>query len=242
VESRDYIDIVRNRSVGLLVSARTDLTAPIPSCPGWTMAELIAHVGGTWGWVAGIVSSGERRGEFPTIPNSITGSDLISLVEERVRQLLQVLEGADPAANCWTFGLPRSALFWFRRQALETAIHAWDAEGAVAHPAPIDADLACDGIDEFLAVMLPRQVKGNPDIWTGQSLHLHRTDGDGEWLVQLGPDGETTYENAHGKGDVALRGPASSLYLWCLNRIPRDDLEVFGDRAVAHQWRSDIAF
>jgi hypothetical protein len=91
-------------------------------------------------------------------------------------------------------------------------------------------------------VMLPRQVKENPDIWTGQSLHLHRTDGDGEWLVQLGPDGETTYENAHGKGDVALRGPASSLYLWCLNRIPMDDLEVFGDRAVAHQWRSDIAF
>jgi hypothetical protein len=85
-------------------------------------------------------------------------------------------------------------------------------------------------------------VKENPDIWTGQSLHLHRTDGDGEWLVQLGPDGETTYENAHGKGDVALRGPASSLYLWCLNRIPMDDLEVFGDRAVAHQWRSDIAF
>lgn len=242
MESRDYIEVVRNRSVGLLVSARTDLTAPIPSCPGWTMAELIAHVGGTWGWAAGIVSSGERRGQFPTIPNSITGSALIALVEERARQLLQVLEGADPAANCWTFGLPRSAMFWFRRQALETSIHAWDAEGAVAHPAPIDADLACDGIDEFLAVMLPRQVKENPDIWTGQSLHLHRTDGDGEWLVQLGPDGQTTYESTHGKGDVALRGSASSLYMWCLNRIPMDDLEVFGDRAVAHQWRSDIAF
>ena len=242
MESREYIDIVRNRSVGLLVSARTDLTAPIPSCPGWTMKDLVAHVGGTWGWVARIVSTGTRSGEFPTIPDTVTGSALISVVEERVRQLLQVLEGADPEADCWTFGPPRSALFWFRRQALETTVHAWDAEGAVAHPAPIDADLACEGIDEFLTVMLPRQVKENPDIWTGQSVHLHRTDGDGEWLVQLGPDGQTSYEHSHGKGDVALRGSASSLYLWCVNRVPMDDLEVFGDRTVAHQWRSDVAF
>lgn len=242
MEPQEYIDVVRNRSVGVLVSARTDLTAPVPSCPGWTMSELIAHVGGTWGWVASIVSSGERRGEFPAIPGSITGPALIAMVEERARQLLQVLEGADPEANCWTFGLPRSALFWFRRQALETTVHAWDAEGAVAHPTPIDADMACDGIEEFLGVMLPRQVKEKPDIWTGQSLHLHRTDGDGEWLVQLGPDGQTTHEQSHGKADVALRGSASSLYLWCLNRVPLDDLEVFGDRSVARQWRSDIAF
>jgi uncharacterized protein (TIGR03083 family) len=242
VEAPEYIEIVRESSVGLLVSARTDLTAPIPSCPGWTMAELVAHVGGTWGWAATTISSGGGRSEYPAIPQSVTGATLIEVVEERVSQLLQVLESADPEANCWTFGLPRSALFWFRRQALETTVHAWDAQGAVAHPTPIDADVACDGIDEFFSVMLPRQVKENPDIWTGQSIHLHRTDGEGEWLVQLGPNGETSAEHAHGKGDVALRGSASSLYLWCLNRIPLEDLEVFGDSAVARQWRSDIAF
>jgi uncharacterized protein (TIGR03083 family) len=242
VQAPEYIEIVRDRSVGLLVSARTDLTAPIPSCPGWTMSDLVAHVGGTWGWAAKIVSSGERSREFPAIPPSVTGAALIDMVEERVRQLLQVLESADPEANCWTFGLPRSALFWFRRQALETTVHAWDAQGAVAHPTPLEAAVASDGIDEFLEVMLPRQVKENPDIWTGQSLHLHRTDGDGEWLVQLGPNGETSFDHAHDKANVAMRGTASSLYLWCLNRIPLDDLEVFGDRAVAHQWRSDIAF
>jgi uncharacterized protein (TIGR03083 family) len=206
------------------------------------MTDLVAHVGGTWGWVASIVSSGTRTGEFPDIPTTMTGPALLSVVEERVRQLLQVLESADPLANCWTFGLPRSALFWFRRQALETTVHAWDAEGAVAHPQPIDADLACEGIDEFLTVMLPRQVKDNPDIWTGQSVHLHRADGAGEWLVHLGPDGETSSEHEHGESDVTLNGSASSLYLWCLNRIPMDDLEVVGDRTVAHRWKSDIAF
>jgi uncharacterized protein (TIGR03083 family) len=242
VEAPEYIETLRNTSVGLLDSARVDLTAPIPSCPGWTMTDLVSHVGGTWGWAAKIVSSGEGRAEFPAIPASITGSALIDLVEERVHQLTQVLESTDPEANCWTFGQPRSALFWFRRQALETTVHAWDAEGAVTHPAPVDAEVACDGINEFLDVMLPRQVKANPDVWTGQSLHLHRTDGDGEWLVRLGPDGQTSAEHEHDQGDVTLSASASSLYLWCLNRVPIDDLEVSGDQAVAQKWTSDIAF
>ena len=152
------------------------------------------------------------------------------------------LEQADPAANCWTFGLPRTPVFWIRRQALETAVHAWDGTGAVGTPAPIDGALASDGIDEFLSVMVARQVKQRPDIWTGQSFHLHRTDGEGEWMVRLGPDGELSSEHAHGKGDVALRGPASSLYLWSLNRLPADDLELFGDPAVAALWTTEIAF
>ena len=82
----------------------------------------------------------------------------------------------------------------------------------------------------------PARSKRRPNVWTGQSFHLHRTDGEGEWTVRLGPDGEVSTEHAHGKGDVALRGPASSLYLWCLNRVPADELEVFGDPAVAALW------
>ena len=242
METREYIDVIRHQSVALLVSARTDLTAPIPSCPGWTMTDLVAHVGGVWSWAASIVSSGTRIDEYPAIPNAVVGAALIYMVEERLRQLLQVLESADPQADCWTFGLPRSVLFWFRRQALETTIHARDAVGAVAHPGPVDAELACEGIDEFLTVMLPRQVKDSPDMWTGQSVHLHRTDGEGEWVVQLGPGGSTSIDHERGESDVTLSGSASSLYLWCLNRITMDDLDVVGDLTVAHQWNSAVAF
>jgi hypothetical protein len=152
------------------------------------------------------------------------------------------LEAADPGSDCWTFGLPRSRLFWFRRQALETAVHAWDGQGALGRPEPIGATLASDGIDEFLTVMLPRRIEQHPDGWVGQSLHLHRTDGDGEWTIRLGPDAAVSTEPAHHEGDVALRGPASSLYLWCLNRLPTADLEVSGDRAVADRWTSEIVF
>ncbi len=199
------------------------------------------HVGGVWGWAAGVVRTGTQS-EFPSLPAGDEGDAVVEWAQEQSNQLVAALKNADPDANCWTFGLPRSKLFWFRRQALETAVHAWDAQLAVGQPEPIVSDVATDGIDEFLAVMLPRRLRDHADSWTGQSLHLHRTDGDGEWMIRLGPGAEISAENAHGKGDVALRGTASSLYLWCLNRVPLTEFEVFGDRDIANRWTTDISF
>lgn len=240
MEAAEYLDALRDRTTALLVSARTSLDAPVPSCPGWTVADLIAHIGGTWGWAAAIVNTGARA-SFPAVPDGLTSAGIIGWAEEQARQVIEALGAADPDSDCWTFGLPRSRLFWFRRQALETAVHAWDAQRGVGNAEPINPELASDGIDEFLAVMLPRQVQQHPNGWTGQSIHLHRTDGAGEWMVRLGP-GSVSTERVHDKSDVALRGPASSIYLWCVGRLSPTDLEVFGDPAVADRWTAKIAF
>jgi uncharacterized protein (TIGR03083 family) len=241
MEATEYLDVLRDRSTALLVSARTDLEAPVPSCPGWTVADLIAHTAGTWGWAAAVVQAGSRA-DAPAVPEGLSGTNLIGWAEDQAHQVLAALAAADPASNCWTFGLPRSRLFWFRRQALETAVHAWDGQGAVGRPEPLDPELASDGVDEFLEVMLSRAIRQHPNGWTGQSLHLHRTDGEGEWTVRLGPDAAVFAERAHDKGDVALRGPASSIYLWCISRLPSADLEVIGDHTVADRWTSEIRF
>jgi uncharacterized protein (TIGR03083 family) len=241
MESAGYLEVLSDRSTALLDSAQSDLEASVPSCPGWTVAELVTHVGITWGWAAAIVRTGTRD-DLPSAPEGHDGTELVEWAAEQTRQLVAALKDADPDSDCWTFGLPRSRLFWFRRQALETAVHAWDVQHATGQPEPIGSDLATDGIDEFLAVMLPRQLQNHPDYWTGQSLHLHRTDGEGEWTIRLGPGVALSAEPTHGKGDVALRGAASSLYLWCLNRVPSTDLELFGDRDVADRWTTEISF
>ena len=62
-------------------------------------------------------------------------------------------------------------------------------------------------------------------------MHLHCTDGDGEWLLRLTPDG-LEVEAIHAKGDVAVRGTASDLLLVMMRRRPPDAVEVLGDRAV----------
>ncbi|MGO8859889.1 MAG: maleylpyruvate isomerase family mycothiol-dependent enzyme [Acidimicrobiales bacterium] len=241
MESGAYLDVIADRSRALLNAARADLDAPVPSCPGWKVADLVDHAGGTWGWAAAIVQTGARA-DYTGAPDGCRGAELIAWAEDRSRQLLTALEGSDPGSDCWTFGLPRTVLFWFRRQALETTVHAWDAEQAVGVPEPIDPLLASDGIDEFLAVMVPRQIKAHAERWSGESFHFHCTDTDGEWLVRLGPDGAVSVDLAHGKADVAIRGPASPVYLWCLNRVPAQDVEVIGEGALARRWTSEIVF
>jgi uncharacterized protein (TIGR03083 family) len=241
MEPAGYLDVLRDRSLVMLESARTSLDRPVPSCPGWTAADLVRHIGTTWGWAASIVRKG-TRGDLPSPSEGLGGAELVAWAADRAGQLVDALKDADPDSDCWTFGLPRSRLFWFRRQALETAVHAWDAQQASGHPDPLDPDLAGDGIDEFLAILLPRHLERHPEGWTGQSLHLHRTDGEGEWMVRLGPGTALSAEHAHAQGDVDLRGPASSLYLWCLNRVPSTDFELFGDAAVAERWTAEITF
>lgn len=242
-----YLDVLRDSSSSLLTCARSDLRVPVPSCPGWSVADLTAHMCRVWSWAASIVRTGTRA-DPEELPESLGGAELIALAEKAAGQVTESLEQSDPESNCWTFGEPRTRLFWFRRQALETAVHAWDAQRALSQPDPLDAALAADGIDEFLTVLLPRRVAQHPQGWTGQSLHLHSTDPqeheglEDEWMLRLGPEGAVVAERGHGKGDVALRATASSLYLWCLNRMPSTELEILGDSSLADRWTAEIVF
>ena len=75
--------------------------------------------------------------------------------------------------------------FWSRRQAHELAVHRWDAQLAAGAPQPIDRALAADGIQELFDI-LPARPGGAP-TGNGETMHLHCTDGDGEWLDSTRP-------------------------------------------------------
>jgi uncharacterized protein (TIGR03083 family) len=155
--------------------------------------------------------------------------------------VVAALEAADPDADVWTFGLPRTVRFWLRRQAHETTLHAWDAGTASGAALPIDAELAADGVDEYVD-FVPRTLKREPGTWTGETIHLHRTDGPGEWLLTLGPVGAATVDRGHAKGDVAVRGGAVALLLWATNRIGSDRLDIVGNAALLTRWAAEVHF
>ena len=142
----------------------------------------------------------------------------------------------------WTFPGMGEARFWSRRQAHEIALHRVDmqlARGADAGaPDPIESELACDGIDEFLDAVVPFRLRER-FVGDGETFHFHRTDGDGEWLVRLTSAGPEI-ERAHAKGDVAVRGGASDLLLVLRNRAGLDAVEVFGDESMIARWH-DLA-
>jgi hypothetical protein len=79
-------------------------------------------------------------------------------------------------------------------------------------------------------------------------LHLHATDDDlgptGEWTITSDRVDGVAWSHDHGKGDVALRGPAKDLLLATVRRRSAAELgvEVFGDTAVWDSWLDHTPF
>jgi uncharacterized protein (TIGR03083 family) len=233
-----------------------DPAAPVPSCPGWTLRKLVNHVGRVHRWAGASVA---RRATESLDTRSLDDAVPPEDHEERLAWLTAGAEGvvralreAGPETRVWTWGDEQSAGFWARRMTHETLVHRADAclaVGAGFDPAP---ELAADAVSELLSFiespkvgeMRPafKELKGN-----GETLHFHATDGGlgeaGEWSVRRTPGG-AVWEHGHGKGDVALRGPAVDLLLVIYRRLPPASarVEVHGDEKLLDHWLTHSAF
>jgi uncharacterized protein (TIGR03083 family) len=202
------------------------------------VAELVRHQGRVYGWVSTVLDAG---GQPPTKPRP-TGPDdnaeLMVWFDEVRSKMLADLRDCDPGDPAWVFvpTTPQKAGWWARRQALETAVHRVDAQLASGEPSPVAAELAVEGLDEFLMEFLPGVLIQRPVEGLQGTLHLHATDAEGEWMIDL--DAKEPARRKHGKADTAVRGPASGLYLWSWNRQTPEQagLEVFGDTSLVEAW------
>ena len=216
---------------------RRDPSHAVPSCPGWTVLDLTSHVGGIHRWAAGMLT-GADLGPVATPPD---GVDVANWADESRAALLDAMAGVDADTEVATFVGPRPARWWWRRQANETAVHAWDATADSDAAWTIPATIAADGLDEVLTVFLPRRWGHKAPAWgEGRTVHLHRTDGEGEWLVTIGSS--PVVAHGHAKGDVAVRGEVGDLLLWTLGRQVGDQprVEIFGDAGLADAWRANV--
>ncbi|MBV8958336.1 MAG: maleylpyruvate isomerase family mycothiol-dependent enzyme [Actinobacteria bacterium] len=236
-----YLDAVAADGAALAAAARLGLTAQVPSCPEWKVADLVSHTGMVHAWVTEMVRNGaEERLSWRELPKPPGPDDLVDWFEIGVGVLVSVLREADPAKTVWNWSpQPNTAEFWPRRMANETSVHRWDGQLAHGVQQPIDTELAVDGIDEIIRVFIATDAVDHPDASLGGTLHLHTTDAPGEWLVQIA-DGKVDVTREHGKGDAALRGPASDLLLFLWGRQPAAPLEVFGDQAIVDNWAKII--
>jgi uncharacterized protein (TIGR03083 family) len=244
METRLYLEQLTRNSERLAEAAgAAGITAPVPTCPGWTVADLLDHLVRGDDWAKRIVERGRQGITERTLPEAPAGQPegeaLVPFFLEGARALGRTLAEVDPTTPVWTFSASdRTAAFWQRRRSQETAVHRFDAETAAGTPTPVDAALAVDGIDEFLTVFLPRLADNFGEVGDA-TVHVHCTDTEGEWLLTR-RDGELTVTSEHAKGDVAARGTASDLLLFLWGRIPADSLEVFGDEALLGRVRDAI--
>ena len=251
---RYYAQITASTATLAALTGREDLSRPVPSCPDWTLRQLATHVGRVHRWVAEILRTRAAEsipfrsvpdGRFPDDPAGRPGW-LTAGAGRLIGELSQL--GTD---QVWAFGSQRPAGFWARRMTHETAVHRADAELATGTTPVIEPDIAADGIDEWLTVMSAPRRRGDPDsrlagLKPGGSLHVHAGDvpsGPGEWLVSHAPGG-IEVRREHGRGDAALRGPASGLLLVLTRRLTPEQAgaEVLGDPAVLETWLAATPF
>jgi uncharacterized protein (TIGR03083 family) len=213
------------------VCADADLGAPVPSCPGWTVADLVYHLGEVHHFWRTIVAEQRDGWEGYERPDRPTDGELIRWYRDGLAALRETLAAADPAQPNWTWSTDRTAGFVIRRMAHEAAIHRWDAEQAAGRDTGVEPHLASDGIDEFLMWFADEPKEGQPA--PGGSVHLHCGDVPGEWTVRMNAEGTYDIERAHAKGDCAIRGSASDILLALWRRRPASTVDVVGDADVA---------
>lgn len=216
-----HIDALERAGLDLVDAAeKAGLDAPVPTCPEWTVRELVQHVGYVHRWAATYVrecrttpltDEEEERAVGP-MPSD---ADLITWFQAGHTDLVDLLRAAPPTLSCWHFLPADSPLaFWARRQAHETTIHRADLQGAIGDMAGVDADVSIDGIDEllmgFYANRGGRLRCDTPCTLTAHVIDGARADGPRSWTVRMGPAGVTiTRGTPDAPAGPSPAGPAS---------------------------------
>lgn len=211
----------------------------VPSCGDWTLEALIEHCATVWTFVRSSITAGTR-----VDPATITRppGSVSQWHADAFESLTGLMTDRAPDAEAWSWDPEQQSMsFWWRRMAHESTMHRWDAEAALGiAPAPIAPELAVDGVNElfdvYVRLRLPGGFAGN-----GETVHLHATDADGEWVITRTPDGMQV-ERAHAKSDVAARGSAQDLLLFVWGRIGPEQLETFGRIDLLDEWQRDVRF
>lgn len=235
----DYLAHLERDGRRIVDLARGDLDAPVPTCPGWTLRDLVEHTYGVYAWLteAGRVDRDGPPSERIDVEPP-PGEHHADWLGARLDETLAVMAALDPAERRWTWahGPGDVAQWYFRRLAQETLVHRLDAERTAGAITDVDPAFAVDGVDEMCDVFLPHAI-GRAIGGAGQTLHLHATDAEGEWLLTLHAD-RVDVRRGHAKGDAAIRATARDLLLEMWGRDPLGEVEPFGDASVVAMFRA----
>ncbi|MYW63594.1 maleylpyruvate isomerase family mycothiol-dependent enzyme [Streptomyces sp. SID8379] len=214
------------------VASDADPAAAVPSCPGWTVADLVRHVGQVYVDKTHAIREGVES-EWP--PKGTADAEPFALLERAYGDLrgeLTTRAPEDPAGG-W-YEPDRTVGFWIRRMAQETVIHRIDAELGAGHEvAPVPEDLAVDGVDELLKVFVAYAVSGwteyfaeTLDVSPGRTFDIRAVGTKAAaWRIRTGP-ARFTVEDGTGDGtaaDATVTGPPAALLRDLWNRQGPDE-------------------
>ena len=226
MEYERFVEHVRRDGERLAVVAEGDLATPVPSCPGWTVRDLVAHIAQVYEHKIECTRLGHAPDPWP--PEWPDADQPVEWYRDAHARLLAMFDQSDattPSATWWP--ADQTVGFWARRMAHETAAHRVDAELTRSVETPIDAELATDGVDELLRMMLEGDWSDDADdAATGQRVAIET--GGRVWDVVL-DRGAMTVSDGDGSSDARLSGQPSDVVLWLWGRAGDDRVTYEGD-------------
>ena len=211
---------------------RAGLEARVPTCPDWTVLDLVAHQGMVHRWAAALL-----RGERPT-------DDEVAAYEPRAAIPSTRWAGWPTVRRRWPRTVrrrpddvealvflndaPPARDFWARRQCHETTMHAVDALAASLGRPPrpergLDRPRAGRRRDRRAARRLPDPTAVPAPLRRGRAPRRRPDDLADWWEVDMGPrpavtTRRTTGDESPDDADWELTGGAVELYLRLWNR------------------------
>lgn len=223
MENSRFLDCLAADFTRLRAVVPTNLTAAVPTCPGWTVADLTHHVAEVYLHKTEAMRKGVEPEPWP--PAELADEEPLALLDRSYADLraeFAARRPEDPAGSWYT--PDQTVGFWIRRMAQETVIHRIDAELGTGQPvAPIPADLAVDGIDELLKIFVEYSIaewsSSFAEILAGSPVRTYtvRTDG-AAWRVRTGPGLFSVADGADDSAEVTVSGPPAALLRWVWNR------------------------
>ncbi|MFG2341140.1 maleylpyruvate isomerase family mycothiol-dependent enzyme [Streptomyces yangpuensis] len=223
---------------------RGDPVPRVPSCPGWTVTDLVRHLGGVHRFLAHVLR--ERLTTppdpaslaLPRPPGAADGPDALSdWFAQGARELAELFRELGPDTPVWTWSQEQTSGFWLRMQLIELAVHRWDAESATGTPGPLDPAVAVDAVTQSVEVMAPaRRTWKQAPPGTGERYRFRSTDGPESWTVLFSGDRVLLEPDSTGPVTVEAAGSASDLALFLWRRVPPTALHVTGDTDLLAHW------
>lgn len=202
----------------------TALDAPVPTCPDWSLADLVAHVGMVHRWCADTLR-GVRSDPAEHEAGGRASGDLLQWFDDGASEMLDVLSKTpqDWAGFFFLKNTPVARDGWARRQCHETTVHAVDAMAARLGRVPdvaevwFSRELALDGIDELLMGFVPRRsspLRSAEPV----TVEVRTTDAEAVWSVAVSEEPPIVTRVGTAQPDLRWSGPARELYLALWNR------------------------
>lgn len=249
LEFHDVLRLIDERSTAFraAVAAAPSLDAQVPTCPEWTLFDLVKHLGDNrYIWAATLAAGPDATSKatadsagVPEAPRELEA--LLAWSAESTRQLLEQLREAGPDRGSWAWWdvspeSPHTCGAVARHQLQEIAVHTYDAQLTAGDPQPLPEEVALDGVDDFLFTCVTTTSPWPHDPVIAE----HQVTEGRSWRLRLDADGAHTSRVAESDGTLEkagaiARSTAAEAVLVFYGRLPVDTFEMEGDHRVFDQ-------